>query len=143
MKYCTQCSSEYVDGVTECADCGGKELVSADEMRERGIRLPHELDTRRFVRAGQADDPLSSEQLVAVLESAGIPVFARPRRSSPVDPLTTAAAGPWWEILVPEEHAERAISLIDDTRRELEATSEEAARAAEEEERETESRGTS
>lgn len=140
MKYCTQCSAEYLDGVTECADCGGKELVSADEMRQRGIRLPHELDTRKFVRAGQADDPLTSEQLVAVLEAAGIPVFARPRRSSPVDPLTTAAAGPWWEILVPEEHAARAASLIEETRRELESTAEEAAAAAEEEERETESR---
>lgn len=58
MKYCARCGSEYQDSVNACADCPGNPLlVSAEEMRSRGLPLPHELDTRIFVRAGSAEDP--------------------------------------------------------------------------------------
>src|SRR4051794_2925773 len=77
MRYCANCSEEYEDGVKECADCGGKELVTADEMRAKGRPLPGEKDTRRFVRAGTAEDPLSAEQYSKALEAADIAVFAR------------------------------------------------------------------
>ncbi len=132
MIYCTHCGSEYEDGVTSCADCGGVELVGAEEMKRRGLKLPQDLDTRKFVRAATAEDPLTSERYVAVLEAAQIPVFARPRRAGPVDGLTTAAA-PWWELLVPEEHLERASQLLEEEREVEESTTAENIRAAEEE----------
>ena len=132
MKYCGECGGEYVDAVTECADCGSKEMVNAEELKQRGIPNPSERDTRRFVSAGTAEDPLSSEQYVRVLEEEGIPVFARPRRGGSVDALTTATHA-WWEILVPEESLARATDLLTQERARIEAGAEEAARAAEEE----------
>jgi hypothetical protein len=138
MKYCMQCGSEYQDGVTECADCPGSVLVDAETMRQRHIPLPGEGDTRKFVRATTADDPFTAEDYVRLLEAEHIPVFSRPRRAGSVDVLTTGALEPWWEIMVGEEHLERATQLLTQEKARLEATSDEAARAAEEEERETE-----
>ena len=138
MKDCMQCGSEYQDGVKECADCPGSELVDAEAMRQRHIPLPSESDTRKFVRATTAEDPLTAEDYVRVLETERIPVFVRPRRGGAVDVLTTGALEPWWEIMVGEEHIQRALALLAQEKARLDSTSDEAARAAEEEELETE-----
>ena len=138
MKYCMQCGSEYQDGVKECADCPGSELVDAEAMRQRHIPLPSESDTRKFVRATTAEDPLTAEDYVRMLEIERIPVFVRPRRGGSVDMLTTGALEPWWEIMVGEEHLQRALTLLAQEKARLDSTSDEAARAAEEEELETE-----
>lgn len=139
MKYCMQCGSEYQEGVAECADCPGNVLVDAEAMRQRHIPLPGEGDTRKFVRAATAEDPFTAEDYVRLLEIQQIPVFIRPRRAGSVDMLTTGALEPWWEIMVGEEFLERAVGLIAREKQNLEETSAEAALAAEEEERETES----
>jgi hypothetical protein len=107
------------------------------------LPLPHERDTREFVRVGTADDPLTSEEFVRVLEGEQIPVFSRPRRGGTVDVLTTGVSHPWWEILVPEEHSARATELLVEAKAKLDATAAEAAQAAEDEERETEQAGAS
>lgn len=133
MKYCVECGSEYQDAVTECADCPGSGLVEANTMRRMGLPLPGEQDSRRFVRAATAEDPLSAEQLVRTLEEERIPVLARPRRAGTVDLLTTGVVHPWWEILVTEEHAARAAELLSQASSSLEATREEASRAVDEE----------
>jgi hypothetical protein len=138
MKYCMQCGSEYQDGVKECADCPGVTLVDAETMRQRHVALPGETDTQKFVRAATAEDPLTADDFVALLEKERIPVFSRPRRTGTVDVLTTGALEPWWEIMVPEEYQERAIQLLMREESTLRATADEAALAAEEEELETE-----
>ena len=138
MKYCVECGSEYQDQVTECADCPGSQLVDAEGMRQRGLPLPHERDTREFIRVGTAEDPLTAEDYVRLLEEEHIPVFSRPRRGGTVDVLTTGNPHPWWEILVPEEHVAKATELLAREKAQLDATADEAARAAEEEEREGE-----
>ncbi len=138
MKYCMQCGSEYQDSVVECADCPGNKLVGPEALRQRHISIPGEKDTQKFVRAGSVDDPLTAEELVRVLEAQNIPVFSRPRRAGTVDALTTGTTAPWWEIMVPEEHLAQAAALMAQTKAALEATSAEAAQAAEEEELETE-----
>jgi hypothetical protein len=143
MKYCVECGSEYQDHVTECADCPGSQLVDAAEMRRRGLPLPHERDTREFIRVGTAEDPLTSEEFVRVLEAEHIPVFSRPRRGGTVDMLTTGNPLPWWEILVPEEHAARATEILAQEKEKLDATADEAVQAAEDEELEGEQAGTS
>ncbi|ATB32060.1 putative signal transducing protein [Melittangium boletus] len=139
MKYCMQCGSEYQDGVAECADCPGSALVDAETMNQRHIPLPGESDTRKFVRAATAEDPFTAEDYVRLLEIQNIPVFMRPRRAGVVDVLTTGALEPWYEIMVGEEYLERAVQLLAQEKRQLDDTSEDAALAAEEEERETES----
>ncbi len=138
MKYCVECGSEYQNHVTECADCPGSQLVDAETMRQRGLPLPHERDTREFIRVGTAEDPLTAEDFVRMLEAEHIPVFSRPRRAGTVDVLTTGNPHPWWEILVPEEHVARATDLLAKEKAQLDATADEAARAAEEEELEGE-----
>ncbi len=138
MKYCLQCGSEYQDGVKECADCPGSTLVDGETMRQHHVALSVEQDTQRFTRAATAEDPLTADDFVALLEKERIPVFSRPRRTGTVDVLTTGALEPWWEIMVPEEFQERAVQLLSREKSTLDATSDEAALAAEEEERETE-----
>lgn len=132
MKYCTECGAEYQDAAEKCSDCPSSELVSKEEMRRRGIRLATDRDTRRFTPAGTADDPLTQEALVKVLEAERIPVFARARSGGSVD-MITGPSPEWWEILVPEELADRARQIIDSEKEKVKATEEEASRAAEEE----------
>lgn len=133
MKYCTECGSEYENDVAVCADDGNRELVPAAVMKARGIPTEEERDTRRFVRAGTAEDPLSSERYTRVLTDAQIPVFARPRRAGTVDGITSGSVSPWYELLVPEEHLARATQVLTEARRELDADADENARAAEQE----------
>jgi len=137
MKYCAECGSEYQDQVTECADCPGSQLVDAETMRQQKLKA-QERDTREFFRVGTAEDPLTAEDFVRLLEAEHIPVFSRPRRGGTVDVLTTGNPHPWWEILVPEEHVAKATELLAQEKARLDATSDEAAKAAEEEELETE-----
>jgi len=138
MKYCLQCGSEYQDEVKECTDCPGSALVDAETLRQRHIAVSGEADTRKFVRAAIAEDPLTAEDFVALLEKERMPVFCRPRRTGTVDVLTTGALEPWWEIMVGEEHLARATQLLAQEKARLDDTSADAARAAEEEELETE-----
>ncbi len=137
MKVCPKCGSEYGDGVTECADCTGVALVNADAVARPEVTTAPtgERDTRKFVRAGTAEDPLTAEALGAGLEAAMIPVFVRPRRSSSVDMLVDPFPHPWWEILVPEEHLARASAWVAEEKARLVASEPDAERAAEEEER--------
>ncbi|HSP80037.1 MAG TPA: hypothetical protein VLQ93_16020, partial [Myxococcaceae bacterium] len=107
MKYCMQCGSEYKDDVVECADCPGSMLVGEEAIRQRHIPLPSDRDTRKFVRAGTAEDPLTADDYVRLLEAERIPVFSRPRRAGTVDALTSGSMTPWWELMVPEEDQER------------------------------------
>src|SRR3954465_4786993 len=132
MKYCTGCGSEYQDSAEKCSDCETSELVSRDEMRRRNIPLATDRDTRRFVSAGTAEDPLSQQALVRVLEAENIPVYARARSGGSVD-MITGPAGEWWELLVPEELLGRATAILEAEREKLKATEDEAVRAAEEE----------
>jgi hypothetical protein len=95
------------------------------------------VDQRQFVVAGTAEDPLSAEREVQLLQAAGIPAILRPRGGGAIDNLTTPAA-PWWEILAPQELVAHATELIRQDRAQLEANAEEATQAAEEEEAEQE-----
>ncbi|NOK21805.1 hypothetical protein [Corallococcus carmarthensis] len=139
MRYCARCGSEYQDSVVDCTDCPNHPpLVSAEEMRERGLPLPHELDQSRFVRAGIADDPVTAQIFADVLDENRIPLIVRPGRSGVVDELTTGNLMPWWELLVPDTSQARAAALLEEVKVQGLATADEAGRAAEEEELEDE-----
>jgi predicted nucleic acid-binding Zn-ribbon protein len=137
MRYCLQCGSEYRDEIKQCTDCGSTELVHPEQMQGRSQPLPHRVDLRQFVVAGTAEDPLSAEREVQLLQAAGIPAILRARGGGAIDNLTTPSA-PWWEILAPQESVARAAELIRQDRAQLEANADEATRAAEEEEAEQE-----
>lgn len=136
MSYCSRCGAECGND-SSCPRCGGTLLVGQEELGRHAPSGP-EPDERKFVRVGTADDPLTSEHLAGVIQAAHIPVLSR-SHVGVMDPITSPS-GPWWEVLVPEEFAAKASELIDRERSRMAAAADEAARAAEEEEAETEGR---
>jgi hypothetical protein len=135
MRYCPSCLAEYTDGVPLCIECGGQPLISQEELSQRpGFRQPDAEDSTLYVAVGTAEDPYEADAFTSAIDEAGIAVYARPQHVSPVDALTTGARGPWWEILVPEAHVDKARRVLEDRRRDLVASGEDAASAAEDEE---------
>jgi Putative prokaryotic signal transducing protein len=94
------------------------------------------VDPGEFVLAVAAEDQLEAQLLVAVCEEAGIPAILQSPRSGPVG--TIASPVDAFSILVPQRDLERAQALIEERKRILEADPDGAARAAEDEEAESE-----
>jgi hypothetical protein len=136
MPECPNCGAALEAGKVSCPKCGA-ELNAIAVLPDPGVIRP-DADTRKFVVAGTSEDAFTTEELVAMLEREKIPVMARARRKGIVEPLTSGSLRGWWEILVPEDQAERAAKLIETERARLEAMAEENAKAAEEEEAEME-----
>jgi len=135
MRYCSRCGVECGDA-TSCPRCGGTHLVSPEEQGRHTKSPSAEQDQEKFVRVGTAEDPLTSEHLIKVIQAAHIPVLSRSHESV-MDPITSPG-GPWWEIMVPEELAGKASELVERERSRMAAAVEDAERAAEEEEAESE-----
>ncbi len=140
MRYCPSCLEEFEDNATTCTDCE-QQLVTEEELAKRPEfrRIRGEEDTTDFVVVAPAEDPFDADAFTTAIDQAGIPVFARMRRSGSVDALTVSAQRPWWEILVPSDDREKALELVEKTKKELAELEEGAGEAAaEEEELETE-----
>ena len=135
MRYCSRCGAECGDA-TSCPRCGGTHLVRPEEQGRLTKSPSAEQDQEKFVRVGTAEDPLTSEHLIKVIQAAHIPVLSRSHESV-MDPITSPG-GPWWEIMVPEELAGKASDLVERERSRMAAAAEDAERAAEEEEAESE-----
>ena len=135
MRYCSRCGVECGDA-TSCPRCGGTHLVRPEELARDKESPSAEQDQEKFVRVGTAEDPLTSEHLIKVIQAAHIPVLSRSHESV-MDPITSPG-GPWWEIMVPEELAGKASELVERERSRMAAAVEDAERAAEEEEAESE-----
>ena len=135
MRYCSRCGAECGDA-TSCPRCGDTHLVRREEHAKHARGPSAEQDQEKFVRVGTAEDPLTSEHLIKVIQAAHIPVLSRSHESV-MDPITSPG-GPWWEIMVPEELAGKASELIARERSRMAAAAEDAERAAEEEEAEGE-----
>lgn len=94
-------------------------------------------DNRRFTRIAQVEDPLTLDAYLRVLEAAGIPVLSLDDEGM-VGSLTDGFGGRLFEVQVPEELAAKATKLLTEEQARLEAGAEEAGKAAEREEAETE-----
>jgi hypothetical protein len=94
-------------------------------------------DNRRFVRIAQVDDPLTLDAYLHVLETAHIPVLSLDDEGM-VGGITDGFGGRLYEVQVPEELAAKASKLLAEEQARLEAGAEEAGKAAEREEAETE-----
>lgn len=93
-------------------------------------------DPGEFVLAVIAENQVEAQLLLSVCEEAGIPAMLQLARSGPVGTITSPVDG--FNILVPQKELERARRLMDDRKGALAADPDGAARAAEEEEAETE-----
>jgi hypothetical protein len=93
-------------------------------------------DPGEFVVVVAAEDSMEADLLLSACEDAGIPAILQSPRSGPVG--TIASPVDQFNILVPGKDAARASILLRERKQALEADPEGAARAAEEEEAETE-----
>src|SRR5947209_6526364 len=95
MAECPACGVVLRDAARICGACGA--VVGSNV----GATLKDDADTRKFVRAGEADDPLTADELVEIIEQAGIPVMARARRGGVVEPISSPSLHGWFDLLVP------------------------------------------
>jgi Putative prokaryotic signal transducing protein len=96
-------------------------------------------ESERFVQVAQAEDPFTADALEAVLRKAGMAVLRTDHPGgSGVEALGSGWALPWFELSVLEDHVAAARELVEAERRRLAEEAPEAERAAEEEERESE-----
>lgn len=95
------------------------------------------VDPGDFVVAMSADDQVEADLLVTACEDAGIPAILQSARSGLVGTIASPVEG--FSILVPRRDLERASRILAERRNALEEDPEGAARAAEQEEAETES----
>ena|SRR5215468_6347812 len=96
-------------------------------------------ESERFVQVAQAEDPFTADALEAVLRKAGMAVLRTDHPGgSGVDALGTGWALPWFELSVLEDQVTAARPLVEAERKRLAEEAPEAERAAEEEERESE-----
>ena len=138
MRYCPTCLEEYEDGVAACAECKDA-LVTEEELAQRpGFRRVGEEDPRDFVTVGAAEDPFEADAFTAAIDEVGIPVMARMRHAGSVDSITESTNRSWWEILVPTDQRAKAAEVMAKRKEELDASAEDAGKAAEEEERQSE-----
>ena len=93
-------------------------------------------DPGEFELAISADDQMEAQLLVAVCEEAGIPVILNSRRGGTVGTLASPVDG--FDLLVPRSELERARRLLEERKQVLEADPDGAARAAEDEEEQSE-----
>src|SRR5437868_2471646 len=94
------------------------------------------IDPGEFVVALAAEDQVEAQLLISVCEEAGIPAILQSPRSGPVGTISSPVDG--FNILVPRSEAARAVTLMSERKQMLESDPAGAARAAEEEEAETE-----
>lgn len=94
------------------------------------------IDPGEFVVALAAEDQMEAQLLLSACEEAGIPAILQSPRSGPVGTIASPVDG--FNILVPRKDADRAVALMSERKQVLESDPAGAARAAEEEEAETE-----
>ena len=94
------------------------------------------VDPGDFAVAMTADDQMEADLLLDACGEAGIAAILQSARSGPVGTIASPVEA--FSILVPRRDLDRAVQLLAQRRKDLEADPEGAARAAEEEEAETE-----
>lgn len=129
MPYCPTCSTEYVEGTTECEDCGAKLLPGAPPS-ESSPPVEHDPGVlgrwlRSLVGAGSSEDSppvktvrirtfsgptsvLDAELARNLLEAQGIPVILPGQSSVEMLPFLQIP------LLVAESDAERAAQILRD-----------------------------
>ena len=141
MPWCPKCGSEYRDGFTECASCGGKlvdkltdEQKKQAEMEERReMVLPEGMS--RPVAVFTAKNRLEAESIEDMLRDNDIPVFDRPAAFRQIQSYSGADARFGVELVVDASQTARARQLIDEMQTELsenELSEDDLARLAEE-----------
>jgi len=108
--YCPECSGEYREGFTHCADCD-VDLVES-------LPSPGGAPDGELVTVLETSDPAELAFVESLLRSAGVPFFTRGDHLQSLFALGAiggynAVAGPV-SIQVSEEHAEAAAQILEE-----------------------------
>jgi hypothetical protein len=108
MSHCPRCNAEYIEGITECPDCGIL-LVAGPPMPEVGIYAAN------MVALRTVSDPSEAEVIQATLAEAGIPSSVR--RHGPITGelgrVTDGITEDYAIVSVPQDRLAEAEELLD------------------------------
>lgn len=107
MPYCPSCNAQYVQGMTNCSDCGA-ELV--DELSV--VPEPPLMD-EKLVPVFTAKDEYEAGIVRGILTEAGIPTQETTAVVKSLDPFTVGPLGEE-QLRVPESYAESAVKAIEE-----------------------------
>lgn len=107
MPYCAKCLIEYVDGTTQCEDCGAFLFPGSPPAAPPRLEIPHERDVK-LVTARIFRTPMDAELALNILQTQGIPSTMSGEGLSDPFPFTEA------HLLVREEDAARAERILQD-----------------------------
>ena len=109
MPYCPQCLIEYVEGTSQCEDCGAFLLSGSPPAGPPRVNLAHEKDVKlvpvRIYTAGASE--MDADVARGVLESQGIPCEISGEDAVEIFPFMEA------QLLVREEDLARATRVLD------------------------------
>lgn len=110
MPYCAKCLIEYVDGTTQCEDCGAALLPGSPPTAPPRLEIPHEKDVKlvpaRAFTGGSAR--MDAELALNILQTQRIPSTIAGEGLS--DPLPVTEV----HLLVREEDAARAERVLQE-----------------------------
>ena len=109
MPYCPKCFIEYVEGTSQCEDCGAFLLPGSPPAAPPRPEIAHEKDVKLVpVRVTAGDSGMEAEVARSILESQGIScVFSG---DVPGEPFPVMGIN----LLVREEDAARAERILQD-----------------------------
>ena len=130
MRYCPKCNAEYREGVATCAEDGSILLDRAGYELERQRRGEAPMPFVHLVPIATLPSRFEAEQIAVELADAGFDVSLVSTKAGVAAPLTGPLPAEW-AIVVPAEQSEKASQLVTEWRRDLEASTAEAEKAAE------------
>jgi len=118
MKYCQQCSTEYVEEMAFCPDCGSRLL---DEEEYQKLKMEEDqkrtrLKGLKMAPACPVSGPVEALQIRGILEQESIPVFIRTYEETAYDGLFVSQKG-WGEIWVAEDRLDEAAGIIEELKK--------------------------
>lgn len=111
MPFCPECSSEYVDGVTECSDCSVKLVAALPED-------PGEPDVQ-LVQVWECYGEISAQLVHSLLQSFGIESFLKGEAIRYIHGFTLDGLGRV-RVLVRADEAEKAKEILADVQGDIE-----------------------
>lgn len=110
MPYCPNCLIEYVDGTTQCEDCGSNLLPGSPPQLPPLADLATEKDVKlvsvRVFSGGTAQ--MEADLARSILQSQGIPALLQGEMSAEVLPVLDVP------LLVREQDAARAAQILEE-----------------------------
>ncbi len=109
MPYCGKCGVEYVEGTTQCEDCGAFLLPGSPPADSTRLDFAHDKDSKLVpLRTFTGDSGMGAEVARGVLESQGIPCMISGDLAGEPFPVANS------QVMVREQDVARAERILRD-----------------------------